>query len=547
MKSIKFPISSPNSPIVKAITLILPNKKIHPIPPIFVQLICDCIGNGIFSGQALVSIIKSMESLTETEDIDFSLKLIQFASSSLPIFSSNLPLIKSFSTIILSFLNSKHETVVNAAFAAFQQMISVEFNFIQTSKLEDLSRENQQNLKILAKNGISARFDDPLYVIGFLIVNDLANLTIGKQCLWLKISQIPLNILFNLWNSLISTQSTFLKKSIHLMRVVENSALSQSPSILPLEFHVSFVKSFYKELKTSAISLFSQYLAGLTTKSDLCNTSILFFRTLLMQKTTFLMCIYHDNNELIAQLLEKLNALIDIKTFQKAVELKFQQYKLTPLLLTQTELMPMFILETSLLSVSCLCLPDEETTNASNQSMIDLANSEDLEMVWRKMISLMIKLLRLCSKTSCDNVFRVYSNFIHRLSPILNEENKERQLILLRILCSLVSQQKILQRKDIDPLETDANDLLHTSKSGFWFKGKRVFAFHVLQKTLEHNPEYFIPIFKRVFTALSLYENSNLDAEWSQTLNDNELRTLTQALLTNSAFSIDFSANEISA
>ena len=543
LKSIKFPISSTNSPIVKSISLILSNKKINPIPQIFVLQICDCIGNGIFSGQALVTIIKSMEMLTETDDMDFSLKLIQFASSSLPFFSSNLPLIKSFSSIILSFLNSKHETVVNAAFAAFQQMISIEFNFIQTSKLEDLSRENQQNLKILSKNGISARFDDPLYVIGFLIVNDLANLTIGKQCLWLKVQKIPLNILFNLWTSLISTQSQFLKKSIHMLRVIENSAISQNPSILPLEFHVSFVRSFYKELKTSSISLFSQYLAGLSIKSELYDTSILFFRTLLTQKPTFLMCIFHDNSELIAQLLEKLNALIDVKSYQKAIELKFQQLKPTPLLLKQTDLFPMFILETSLLSVSCLCLPDEETTNDSNQSILELATTEDLEIVWRKMISLMIKLVRLCAKNSCENVFRVLSNLIHRLNPLLNEGNKDRQLILLRILCSLVSQQKILQRKDIDPLEAEANDLLHTNKSGFWFKGKRVFAYHVLQKTLEHNPEYFIPIFKRVFNALSLYENSSLDANWTQNVHDNELKSLTQALLTNSPFSINFLKN----
>ena len=57
----------------------------------------------------------------------------------------------------------------------------------------------------------------------------LANLTNGKQCLWLRVTQIPLNILFDLWESIITMQSDFLKKSVYILKVIEISALQQSP------------------------------------------------------------------------------------------------------------------------------------------------------------------------------------------------------------------------------------------------------------------------------------------------------------------------------
>ena len=513
IKSTTLPISSSNSPIVKAISTIFQCKKIQQSLQNLSIIICDSISNEVFSNQALNSVVKLLETQSSTSDIDYSLKLIQFASGILPKYSSNLHLIKSLLSIVLSFLSSKNKTVTSAAFAAFQQMISVEFKFIETSKMEDLSPENQQNLKIIVKNGIANKFDDPLYVIAFLIINDIANLTIGKQTMWLRIEKIPPNILFELWELIITTQHSFLKKSLHIMRVIENSALTQSPSLLTLSFHCSFICCFYAELKQSATALFSLYLEKLTEGEETFITSILLFRNLLIREPYFL-SFFSENSELVLQLLERVNGMISIQKYSNSCEIKLQQG------LPKEEFIPQYKLELAFLCINSLTGK----------------KSDNLEKYWRSLVVLLIKLVRLCDKGSSELVFRTYSSFIMAMSE---DKYQQGRSILIRILCSLVSQQKIL-RKELDFLEETANDLLHTNKGGFWFKGKRLFAYHVLTKIVTSNPEFFSSLYKRLFNALTQFEGAKLESTWTKKLDDDNLGTLCKDLCCNSPFSIDF-------
>lgn len=515
-KQVSFPISNSNSPFVKAISAILRSKKSSTSLYPLIRAICDCISQDIFTDSALSSIVREFDHLHNYDDIEFSLKIIQFMSSTLPKHLSHLNLIKSLCSIVLNFLTDSHAIVVNASYAAIQQMISTEFNFIQNSKFDELSPEDRSKMKIIVKNGLSAKFNDPLCVIAFLILNDLAFLLSGKNSMWLHINSIPTTTLMKLWEAILLTQTNFLKSSHHFLKIVENSVNSLQISEETVSLHASFCKMFYFELPDSSISLISRYLSHLTKESENNSLSLIFFKSILLADSTFFATF--SNTEIVSQLFTNLDKYIDPDAYKTVVDVSLTQ-----------------IIDNSKNPKFYLIVPCEISLLLINQ-VIPNANL-DINQYINHLISILIKLIRICDKNSCEIVFRSCNLLILNIKP----ENDEYRIMLLRILCSLISKQRIF-RNPLDPLEEQANQLLHINKQGFWFKGKSVFSYHLISKLLQTHPEFFLKIFNRLFGCLSFYEDANIDPAFTKQLSQIEIINLSKILVSGSSFSINFLA-----
>ncbi|EAX96063.1 hypothetical protein TVAG_265520 [Trichomonas vaginalis G3] len=515
-KQVNLPISTGTSPFVKAITSILRSNKPSNTIYSLVNILFDCISHDVFVDSALSTIIREFDQIHNIDNIEFSLKIIQFMSSTLQKHLVNLNLIKSLCSIVLNFLSSKHTIVVNSSYAAIQQMISTEFNFIQISKYENLNPEDKNKLKVIVKNGLSSKFSDPLCVIAYLIINDVVNLLLGKNSMWLHISNIPFDILVKLWEAILMTQSTFLKTSHQFIKIVENSISNIPISNSVIHLDVTFCKMFYSDSYEAINDLLTKYLELLAPESDKKVISLSFFRELLLEDENFF--INFKNLEIITDLLKKLDTIIDTKQCEGPIDFNFSQNT------EESKNLLIFPCEISILLVNYL-----------------ISNKEiEKQTIVGPIISIIIKLLRICNKNSCETVFRTYNGLITELTP----DFPEYQLILLRILCSIISQQRIF-RNPLDPLEEQANILLHTSKTGFWFKGKRVFSYHLVSKLLFTHPEYFSKIYNRLFGSLSLYDEAKVDPAFTTQLSKSELINLSKILINGSPFSIQFLSSMI--
>lgn len=506
------------STLIKCCRVILSSKKILNQTFPLINAILDCISAECIAPSVMPHFLKLLEVSYINYDANMILKIIQTVSSLIARYLGHLHVIRSLFSIILRLTTHSDVTVSTTAFACFQQMITVEFSFVSNSS--SLNYETSDLIVEYSKIAPS-KFSNPLYIIPFLILNDLLSLLQNKKTSWLRVEEIDHNLALELWTIIISTHHEFLKQCPQLIQIVSSLTSFVNYDPLSISLLASIIYHHTSDIADSCYCVSKLFLKGLSPKSEQNHSSLLFFRYLLFIGPNFLPDFFTncDNNcSIIIPLFEQLNSYCDYYLSSNLVVFNMDQINISDVNQKNS------LLSSAPIEISLWIM----LSPPSNQSIILFSS------IWRLLLTILIKAIRYSELQSCEIIFQAINSFIGIFSKINNAHGKG---VLLRILCSIVSNQKIL-RQDPDSLELLSNSLLHSNKKGFLFKQKRALTYQFLIKLLNSNPQVFEKCFSRVFYSIGSYPGAKIDPSFALLLDDNGIACLVRALSKGNAFTI---------
>lgn len=284
-KDTKFPLRETDSPVILGFSMFFTNSKgIKNFNQLLHRLI-DCIRNSVFDSDALLFIMNLICTNVSQFDIELSLKLLQYTTSSVLKDFPNLYIINSFFSTALAFLSHPDPVVSGTAYASFQQMLALFIDTIRNFK--DINNINYQNyIKYCnEKYGqIMSGFKNPFNVILHLIFCDLTNLSENLKTNWLFMIQTPQETMFVLLAEIVQTYGDIIKEDQQLLSSFRLTIFEdvKYPNAIP--YLITYISSFLDVDNTVASTLFSQYFQQIQYNSEMNYAPILFFHYFALQK-----------------------------------------------------------------------------------------------------------------------------------------------------------------------------------------------------------------------------------------------------------------------
>ncbi|OHT12952.1 hypothetical protein TRFO_17008 [Tritrichomonas foetus] len=209
---------------------------------------------------------------------------------------------------------------------------------INTKSMNENTQQLTKSEIQAIKSAINLNFSNPLYTIGYLILYDISAQLFDKPLIWLKLPKLPIQILFRLWELIITSHYSIIEKEPLMLDIIESSAVMPIIHHSELSFLISFNEHYLKSVPSTAIALFSYFLQCLCCEKDNANShsnnlnnsmnndnisnisnqsyiSLLYFRSLFFCSPNFVsrFCIYCDSNgSLFDALLEALDKIVDL-------------------------------------------------------------------------------------------------------------------------------------------------------------------------------------------------------------------------------------------
>lgn len=162
--------------------------------------------------------------------------------------------------------------------------------------------------------------------------------------------------------------------------------------------------------------------------------------------------------------------------------------------------------------------------------------SSMVNLIWPRLLTLLIKATRYADEESCPFVFKGYHQM---LNIFIKYSIQDGRAIVLRILCGLAAKQRIAKEDPIQ-IEVLSGNLLHKNKKGLFFKKKHEMAYNLLISLLNGNPRLFSRLFLRLFMTFSAVPGNSIDPSFSLKLENYEVVKLCSAVIRGNSFCISF-------
>ena len=597
--SLMIPINLNNSPIVKTFVLIVTNVKTMKLCANIVNSACESMFVNCFESDALISMLNALsffsQNFVDESQTDLILKLLQLYSSLLPKYFTKIHVLKALFYASLSLVTYPIEIVSSTAFASSQQMISHFFNFIKTY---DKPLTDEEILAI--RSAMNLDFKNQLYTIGYLILYDISAQIFEKPQIWLDLPKLPIQIIFRLWELIITSHHSLIESEPLMLDIIESSAIMPIIDTSEISFLVSFNAFYISSLPSTVIALFSYFLQCCCQHDDQGYVSLMYFRSLFYCSPEFVasFCNFCDQKgSLFDALLETLDGICEefvkspvhlstspikvpekIDTTDKIVwetapfeiclaiihafaNLSFlppksAKYSSSDSLFSKTDEAisnsrkytdPLDSIKVSKNSVSQPLTPNIKMEKQRHYSTIQdqpdyngFGPIRDIvALIWPRLLALLVKATRYADEESCRFVF---DGFHELLKIFLINSVQEGRALVLRILCGLAAKQRI-SKEDPIPLEVLSNNLLHKNKNGLFFKKKHEMAYDLLIKLLYSNPQLFSRLFLRLFITFSVVPETKIDPTFSIRLENAEVTRLCTSVIKGNSYCIKFIAS----
>jgi len=518
LKSASFPgiITNNDSPTIKALLLISNDKDLLKSSSSLVSIVMECVLVKFIQGSAVLSALKVIKSFGMNSNITNSLKIVQFAATVMPDHYFDVSIVSSLFSIALSYISHPVSLVSTTAFASFQQMFSVLVDLVLNNigtKPDDLS-------KILDKMGVKC-FEHIIYGIPFIILKDLYFLVIGGSTEFLSVRGISQSDLYQIWNVIISSHSSFIKPHQSLVNIVESSILlpMTDPSSLPI--YITLITKYYDVAPQTSAAVFSFFLSCCNSKNSNLSYSLIFFRSIFCGRILQeFISFCNPDGSLIAALFEVLIIIADSNLDSSLVDINIELSK-------ENSSLPKLYNQLALKSISleiCVMFVNSLPTKGISVEIIESISDQILE--------LLLKAMRFSSLPSFKDVVDSLVKLLRVLQA--NAIDRKRSLII-SILASFMKQQKDLH-KDPSKIEITANILLHRNKKGFLLPQKRQITINMITQILYSTPLLFYPYYSRLFSVLS--SSTEIDPQFTTRLDIEALIQICQSLCTSDHHSI---------
>lgn len=319
------PIEDSSSPIVSAFSAILHNRKSMKSWPPLIATMCSCISTEVITGDALQTIVETMESVSNEIDYDSGLRIIQFVTSSVGNRFLEIPIFKSLLSLVSAFCSSKDKSLYTAAVAAVRQILNsfIQFSMSSADSLSPVNkREIDECFSMTCETTIS--FDNPTYRIIYLILRDLSRMCNGDNPVWVRNHNISINTAFFLLESIISVHSDLLKSSPHFLQLIEVSMIAAEKQDAILSFSVTAMDNFLESMQERCANHFNSYLSKLNKRLPNWIRSLQFFRIFLFKRSNIIFRFYKNCDpeaKLLYKLIQIMVEFCDVLVNQDNIEL----------------------------------------------------------------------------------------------------------------------------------------------------------------------------------------------------------------------------------
>ena len=248
------PFRYESDPVIRAFSAVVENNKCTKGAGPLVVAMCDFVLVDGVQSAALVAVLRSLQKFSEKSESDMALKNLQFCATILPKHFLDVDLLKALFSLVLSLCVHPTAIVSSTAFATSQQMISLFFNFIETSD-GVLAEEDVAKIREL----VSIRFKNYLLSVAYLLVSDIRCMIFGAPMSWLEVPRLPAPMLFRLWEMIIQSHKKFLVSESAFLDVIESSAVMPIVHNDELPFLVTFITRYMSEFPSTSMAIFSYF------------------------------------------------------------------------------------------------------------------------------------------------------------------------------------------------------------------------------------------------------------------------------------------------
>lgn len=319
------PIEDSLSPIVTAFSAILNNRKSMKSWPPLIATMCSCISTEVITGDALQTIVETMESVSNEIDYDSGLRIIQFVTSSVGNRFLEIPIFKSLLSLVCAFCSSKDKSLYTAAVAAVRQILNsfIQFSISSVDSLSPVNkREIDECFSMTCETTIS--FDNPIYRIIYLILRDLSRMCNGDNPVWIRNHNISVDTAFFFLESIICAHSDLLKSSSHFLQLIEVSMIAAEKQDVILSFSVTAMDNFLESMPEQCANHFNSYLSKLNRRLPNWVRSLQFFRIFLLKRSNTIFRFYKNCDpcvKLLSKLIQKMVEFCDALVNQENIEI----------------------------------------------------------------------------------------------------------------------------------------------------------------------------------------------------------------------------------
>lgn len=331
ISALSLPISAIDNPVVTCIASIF-TKYQDKYAKNYVPILCDCIINHVFSGNALTSVTYSLL-LILNECVDWKTvhKLSSFLQTSVLEDFPDTSVVQSYFSIVLQLMAHKDENISGVCYASFQSMIDILIDAVKSYNKDEIPKDF---LTICTDifGMKSNQFEKPLYFILFLLFNDLSCISVGQKMRFLICQIVPKNVIFDVLEMILSEYIDLFRICPQLTSVFESTVIQSMSDYDSIPFITAFVNCCHEQNPSLCSSLFTEFLEKWKNETFSC----LYFFYAIFLFNDGKMPLYLINNEnfdglsIIANLFKKIRSIVDLeKVPESALEftLKIKTFK----------------------------------------------------------------------------------------------------------------------------------------------------------------------------------------------------------------------------
>ena len=302
------PITSSNSPIITAVVNILDNKKTAKQSSPLVSAICALLSNYVIREEAAQPITRKLDQILTLLDQNTCLKIIQYTTSIAEDHLFDTSSMELTFSIVFSLCNSVDQFVATSAVAASDQILKLFTKALLTEQKElPPDKKREIDLCISMTGDINHSITRYREKLAYILFRDLIKLGENKQCLWLRVQNLPTNVTFTLLEN-ISVTNFLNSLAVEAVNIgYANNA--------PINFFcILFDVSLSKCPKTAEL-IFTKFLADLVPKNPHARRSLRFYRVAMHKNVTAATNFFKNCDQegtILAEYISKIKSFVEM-------------------------------------------------------------------------------------------------------------------------------------------------------------------------------------------------------------------------------------------
>lgn len=319
------PIEEQSCPIVQAFAAILQHKKAVKGWPALISAMCACIATDAITGDALMSVLTSIESVVDLVDSESGMRILQLVAATVNSKFLEIAVFQALLSLVFAFCASKVPLLRTGALACAEQIFASFVSFCE-SQGDYLSPVTVKDINDCFEKNCEATitFDKPLYMIVYLILRDLSRLCNDEAAVWIHNYPIGEDLSFQMVEHLVSQHAAVLAKSGHFLQLLANTIKAAEKRKAPLQFSVTVMDNMMEAMPEQCRDHFKFFVVSMERDKQLQLRSLQFFRIFLMKRPTVLIRFFKTCDpeaKILAHLIGVLKDFTDVSLGKEPLEL----------------------------------------------------------------------------------------------------------------------------------------------------------------------------------------------------------------------------------